>query len=78
MAMGNLRPTGREFIGGTVQWDQVIGSLVGSGPLAGGLAFALWMVWNKSNARIAELEARLKASQDARITDLKSMLRPED
>jgi hypothetical protein len=46
--------------------------------LAGGLAFALWMVWNKSNARIAELEQQLKASQDARITDLKSMLRPDD
>lgn len=61
-----------------MQWDQVIGSLVGSGPLAGGLAFALWMVWNKSNARIAELEAHLKASQDARITDLKSMLKPDD
>jgi len=53
-----------------VEWQQVLESLAGSGPLAGALAFALWKMW----ARCSELEAQLKASQDARIEDLKSIL----
>lgn len=54
-----------------MEWPKVIESLAGSGPLAGALAFALWKMW----ARLSDLEKQLKDSQDARIDDLKSILK---
>ena len=53
-----------------MQWDQVLGSLAGSGPLAGALAFALWKTW----ARLQEREKQVDALQQQLIAELKSLL----
>lgn len=60
-----------------MDWPQIIGSVAGSGPLAGALAFALWKVWN----RVGEVEARafarekeLEARCAARETELEKQV----
>ena len=57
-----------------MEWQQVIASLAGSGPLAGILAFATYKMWS----RCLELEKRNDDLQEARIADLKQLMRPHD
>ena len=67
-----------------MEWPKILESLIGSSPLAALLALGLRVVWNRSERRDQESAAReaamakqLADSQDARIADLKSMLKPE-
>lgn len=66
-----------------MEWDKILGSLLGSSPLAGGLAFVAWTVWKKLEQKEAEHAKALEAEkaenerlQQARIDDLKEILRP--
>lgn len=67
-----------------MEWQKVWESLVASGPLAmvlGAACVLLWRAWQaERDARAKDEErcrAELKASQDERIVDLQSMLRPK-
>lgn len=52
-----------------MEWQQVIGSLVGSSPLAGGLAFVAWTLW-KDNQAIRAENTRLQAEFNAFLRTL--------
>ncbi len=57
-----------------MQWQGLLESLAGSGPLAGVLAFATWKMWT----RCQELEKRIEELQSKRIDDLKTILQHDD
>ena len=55
-----------------MEWQKILESLAGSGPLAGVLGFAVWRLWDKCQA----LDAKVDAIQAARLNDLREMLKP--
>lgn len=67
-----------------MEWNKVAEALAGSGPLAGGLVFAVYTLWKKLEQKDKDHAVALEAEkaenerlQQARIDDLKAMLRPK-
>jgi len=70
-----------------VDWNHLIESLVGSSPVAGVLGFACYYLAGQvkearaetaaARAETAAVRAELATAQDARIDDLKSILKPK-
>jgi len=64
-----------------VEWNEVQNVLTGPLPVAGVLGTIVKVLWAKLEQRDKELAAKdavIATLQDARITDLKAMLRPDD
>lgn len=62
-------------------WNEIQAILTGPLPVAGVLGLIVKVLWAKLEQRDKELDAKdlvIAQLQDARIADLKKMLRPDD
>ncbi len=62
-------------------WDAIISGLLGSSPLAGAMGVACWKLWEKVNTKekvIEDKDRQIAALNEARLSDLKAMLKQDD